>query len=192
MAQQEILRRYLDILKEEVAPASAQPSNGDSSAPKDPAVIMPPKDGQGSIQAVIKAVKDYQTTKGLVADGVLGPKTLAAILSDSGTMGAEQLKKLKTSDSDASMVKEDDTMSNPTMTAPTMTAPAMTAPMSETIQDTLRRKAALHEGYACGLMAESHHSCTHPEGSHEHLHYMHGYSKGLAECTGVWSPRGTY
>jgi hypothetical protein len=164
---------------------------------------------------VISAVKDFQKVISSVSgkfpqnaperriqtNGMIDPPTLAAIYSHGGRglSGAADLQKsLSTpSDADSSAMNEDDMGmggSNP-MPAPTQSpggTPSTSAPMTETIQDTLRRKAALHEGYACGLMAESHHSCTHPEGSHEHLHYMHGYSKGLAECTGVWSPRGTY
>jgi hypothetical protein len=214
MAQQDILRKYLDILNEAEVPAK--------STPADPAQLdAPPADSSKSdpietaAGKIINAVKDFQKLISSVAskfpqnaperrvqtNGMIDPPTLAAIYSHGGkglTGSAELQKSLRTpSDSDSTAMNENDmgTMDQAPMGgagAGDYQAPMTTAPMSETIQDTLRRKAALHEGYACGLMAESHHSCTHPEGSHEHLHYMHGYSKGLAECTGVWSPKGTY
>jgi len=201
----DVLRKYLDILNEAEIPATP--------APTDPAQLdAPATDSSGKMDPiesaagkVINAVKDFQKIISSVSgkfpanaperriqtNGMIDPPTLAAIYSHGGRglSGSAELQKSLTtpSDADSTTMNEDDMAGT---IAPTETPTPV--PMTETIQDTIRRKAALHEGYACGLMAESHHNCTHPEGSHEHLHYMHGYSKGLAECTGVWSPKGTY
>jgi hypothetical protein len=216
--QQDILRRYLDILKEAdaSAPQSTQPTDpqqldtpatDNASAKMDPIetaagkVISAVKDFQKIISSVSGKFPQNAPERRIQTNGMIDPPTLAAIYSHGGRgiAGAADLQKsLSTpSDADAGAMNEDDmgsTAPNP-MTAPTQSpggTPPASAPMTETIQDTLRRKAALHEGYSCGLMAESHHNCTHPEGSHEHLHYMHGYGKGLAECSGVWGMKGTY
>jgi len=216
--QQDILRRYLDILKEAdtSVPQSTQPTDPqqlDTPATDNASGKMDPIESAAG--KIISAVKDFQKIISSVSgkfpanaperriqtNGMIDPPTLAAIYSHGGrglTGAAELQKSLSTpSDADAGAMNEDD-MGMPS-SGPTGGGgagagdyqPSM-APMTETIQDTLRRKAALHEGYACGLMAESHHNCTHPEGSHEHLHYMHGYSKGLAECTGVWGSKGSF
>jgi ribosome modulation factor len=63
--------------------------------------------------------------------------------------------------------------------------------MSENIMDTLRKKAALHRGYSHGLMGDSHTHCAHKEGTPEHMHWHHGYSEGLKECSGVWKLPGS-
>lgn len=203
----DVLRKYLDILNE-----------ADTAKPADPAQLdTPPADsapGADPLEAtagkIISAVKEYQKLIMSVAGkfpanaperkvkvtGMIDPATLVAIYSHGGKglAGAEKtVSDLSTPTDSKAPVSEDYSAPDVGSSAmPAATAPTAPAPMAETIQDTLRRKAALHEGYSCGLMAESHHKCVHPEGSHEHLHWHHGYSKGLAECTGVWSPKGTY
>lgn len=170
MATQDILRKYLDILNESEAPKVEQIA--------DPEELVYSETAQGgSVAQIIEAVKAFQRTVKLPESGSLDPKTLAAIMSHS-----------------ARLAEDDMPTPMPTSTAPTAPVNPTTAPPMEegTIQDTLRRKAALHEGYAHGLLANSHHECSHPEGSHEHLHFMHGYSKGLAECTGVWGRKGSF
>jgi hypothetical protein len=197
----DVLRKYLDILNEAEAAKPADPAQLDT----------PPADSQSSgdplemtAQKIITAVKEYQKLIMSVAGkfppnaperkvkvtGMIDPATLVAIYSHGGKglAGADKTVQDLSTPSDAKAAVTEDEMMGGAMPAPAPSAP----PMTETIQDTIRRKAALHEGYACGLMAESHHKCVHPEGSHEHLHWHHGYSKGLAECSGVWRPKGTF
>ena len=193
MAQQDILRRYLDILTEADSSqqgtadkvATPAPSNEPTTGPG--TQIAPPS-GSGSIQDVIKAVTAFQKTVGLNPDGILGPKTLAAILSQSGRLGKAELEKLKQASAptdDASQLAEEQMPMTPPMAS--MQDTSSTAPaMGETIQDTLRKKSALHHGYSEGLMARSHHGCVHESGGGEHTHWMHGYSAGLKECEGAW------
>ena len=211
MAQQDILRKYLDILNEADEPAQPTPADpaqldapSTDSSKTDPLetaagkIINAVKDFQKIIVAVSGKFPNNAPERRVKSNGMIDPPTLAAIYSHGGKglSGASEIQKsLSTpSDADTGAMNEDDMGMTAPMTAPSPggTPPNAPSPMAETIQDTLRRKAALHEGYSCGLMAESHHNCTHPEGSHEHLHYMHGYSKGLAECTGVWGMKGTY
>jgi hypothetical protein len=173
MSNNTILRKYLDILNESETPKAEVKIT-------DPEQIVYAETAQGgSVAKIIESVKAFQRTVKLPETGALDPKTLAAIMSHSSRLAEDNMGNAP---------------AQPAFTpeAPTAPAPTAPAPMAETIQDTLRRKAALHEGYSCGLMAESHHKCVHPEGSHEHLHWHHGYSKGLAECSGVWGMKGTY
>jgi hypothetical protein len=48
-------------------------------------------------------------------------------------------------------------------------------------QDMMAVKAALHMGYAHGLLGGGH-ECEHPVGSSAHSHYCHGHQAGLKEC----------
>lgn len=202
----DVLRKYLDILNEAEAAKPADPAQLDT----------PPADAQSSgdpletsAGKIIAAVKEYQKLIMSVAgkfppnaperkvkvNGMIDPATLVAIYSHGGKglAGAEKtVHDLSTATDSKAPVSEDADMMSSTPAPMPTTMPTSAPPMTETIQDTLRRKAALHEGYSCGLMAESHHKCVHPEGSHEHLHWHHGYSKGLAECTGVWGMKGTF
>ena len=167
MAQQEILRKYLDILNES-SPASSQeemlPLNMVSAPSENP------------VRDLLEAVVKFKATQSdLEQNTRLDPKTLARIMS-------------------LSKVMEDD-MGNP-MPAPTSTPPtgaptSAPMPMEENIMDTLRKKAALHRGYSHGLMGDSHTHCAHKEGTPEHMHWHHGYSEGLKECSGVWKMPGT-
>ena len=178
--------------RDNATPGSTAPDASTMPDPSKADLTYAPQSGSGSIQAVIDAVKAFQKKTGLNPSGILDPKTMAAILSQSGKVAKDTAAKMQQpSDAPASGDKLSEDDMGGTMSSSMPSAPSA-MPVTETIQDTLRRKAALHEGYACGLMAESHHKCVHPEGSHEHLHWHHGYSKGLAECTGVWGSKGTF
>jgi ribosome modulation factor len=159
MAQQDILRKYLDILNE--------------STPAEKAEGMIPLDqvsapSENPVAELLEAVARFkQSQPDLETDTRLDPKTLARIMS-------------------LSKVMEDDmgSMSGAPM-APSPSTPNQ-MPMEENIMDTLRKKAALHRGYSHGLMGDSHTHCAHKEGTPEHMHWHHGYSEGLKECSGVW------
>lgn len=170
MSTNDILRKYLDILNEDDG-SVAQPAAGDGAMP-DPAahVTYAPQQGAGSIKEVIEAVKNFQGAVGLEETGVIDPKTLAEILSQSGQMGKEEVQKLTAGHDEAQT----------------------TAPVAEGIEgrgkhDMLADKAALHLGYAHGLMGEAH-QCAHPVGTSSHSHYAHGHQEGLKECGVLSSP----
>jgi hypothetical protein len=174
MSTPNILRKYLDILEAESdtsvtdKPTSSSSDNADMPS-SDKIQIAPPK-GQGSIQAVIAAVRDFQQATGdLPADGILRPGTLAELLSQSGRMGREEAEKLEKG---ASADKESTTI-------------------SENIEagdrhQVLLNKAALHEGYSQGLRGHEC-MCPHAVGTGEHSYHLHGHGLGLKECGGVWT-----
>jgi hypothetical protein len=162
MSTNDILRKYLDILNEsDAAPAVAPVTDN----PADQITYAPPA-GNGSIKKVIEAVKEFQEEVGIAPDGVITPRTLAEILSQSGAMGKEEMEKLKA--------------------APAEQDPAVVAEGIEGRgkHDMLADKAALHLGFAHGLMGEAH-QCAHPVGSSAHSHYAHGHQEGLKECGAI-------
>jgi hypothetical protein len=160
MSTNDILRKYLDILNEsEVAPAPV------TDNPSDQITYAPPT-GKGSIKKVIEAVKEFQEEVGITPDGVISPRTLAEILSQSGAMGKEEIEKLKagaeqSSSQNAEVVAE--------------------GTEGRGKHDMLADKAALHLGFAHGLMGEGH-QCPHGVGTSAHSHYCHGHQEGLKEC----------
>ena len=162
MAQQDILRKYLDILND-TAPAESKEellALEELSAPS-----------ENPVRDLLEAIAKFKATQpDLTQDSRLDPKTLARIMS---------LGKVMEDDIGGGM---------PAPTPDTAPMPATQAPpaMEENIMDTLRKKAALHRGYAHGLMGDSHTHCSHKEGTPEHMHWHHGYSEGLKECSGVW------
>lgn len=176
MSTNVILRKYLDILNEAEDvknQAASEPVAGDGAMP-DPQeqITYAPVKGEGSIKEVIEAVKKFQGAVGLEETGVIDPKTLAEILSQSGQLGKEEMAKLSAG------AKEAET----------------TEPVAEGLEgrgkhDMISDKAALHLGYAHGLMGEMH-QCAHPVGSSAHSHYSHGHHEGLKECGVLSSPMG--
>lgn len=164
MSSNDILRKYLDILNEG-AEATAEPVAGDGAMPEPQSQITyAPVQGEGSIKAVIEAVKNFQGAVGLEETGVIDPKTLAEILSQSGQLGKSEVQKLQAGHEESQA----------------------TQPVAEGLEgrgkhDMLADKAALHLGYAHGLMGEAH-QCVHPVGSSAHSHYAHGHQEGLKEC----------
>lgn len=174
MSTQDIFRKYLDILKEEEskqASASSNPEQQTTGDTPDPSQITyaPPK-GKGSIKAVIQAVREFQEASKLPVTGVIDPKTLAEILTQSGTMGEEEMQKLQSGEAGSDEHKSE--------------VVAETA-MGSSKQDQLMEKAALHLGYAHGLMGHDH-QCPHAVGTSAHSHYAHGHQLGLKECGGAW------
>jgi hypothetical protein len=172
MSTNDILRKYLDILAEDetkpaTEPGQAPAANIDSSSLSS-LTYAPPK-GKGSISAVKMAVGDFQESIGMKRTGVLDPKTLAEILSQSGTIGKEEAEKLEAGAEQGSEQKTDI---------------AESAGTSK--QQQLMEKACLHEGYAHGLMGHEH-RCSHSVGTSEHSHYCHGHQLGLKECGGSWA-----
>ena len=170
MSTQDILRRYLDILNEgDEKPTTDKPASAETSDIADPSQITyaPPK-GKGSIKSVIQAVRDFQESVKLPVTGLIDPKTLAEILSQSGTMGQDEIEKLQAGEAEKSDVV------------------AESAAMGSSKQDQLMEKAALHLGYAHGLMGHDH-QCPHAVGTSAHSHYAHGHQLGLKECGGAWS-----
>jgi hypothetical protein len=161
MSTNDILRKYLDILNEsDAAPATAPVTDTPSDQ-----ITFAPRQGNGSIKKVIDAVKEFQKEVGIEADGVINPRTLAELLSQSGTMGKEEAEKFKAGaqqgSQDAEVVAE--------------------GTEGRGKHDMLADKAALHLGFAHGLMGEAH-QCSHPVGSSAHSHYAHGHQEGLKEC----------
>jgi hypothetical protein len=184
MSTTNILRKYLDILEAEDAldkaksdskPVGDKPTSGtdNQKAPMpsaDKIQIAPPK-GQGSIQAVINAVKEFQQAAGdLPADGILRPSTLAKLLSQSGRLGEKEADKLEKGADEQNQ---------------------STAPITENIEagdrhQVLLNKAALHEGYSQGLRGHEC-MCPHAVGTGEHSYHLHGHGLGLKECGGIWT-----
>ena len=172
MSQKDILRKYLDILNEDdSAPTEPTKTAGDMPS-ADKIQIAPPK-GQGSINEVMTAVKNFQEASGMQATGLLDPKTLAEILSQSGRMGKEEMAKLQAG--------QEETGAEVTESAG----------ISENIEagdrhQVLLNKAALHEGYSQGLRGHEM-MCPHSVGTGEHSYHAHGHGLGLKECGGIWS-----
>ena len=160
MSTNDILRKYLDILNEsEVAQAPV------TDNPSDQITYAPPT-GKGSIKKVIEAVKEFQEEVGITLDGVISPRTLAEILSQSGSMGKEEMEKLKAG-------AEQSASQNAEVVAEGTEGRGK--------HDMLADKAALHLGFAHGLMGEGH-QCPHGVGTSAHSHYCHGHQEGLKEC----------
>jgi hypothetical protein len=167
MSTNDILRKYLDILSEEEAPAATAPA---ATAPTGEIPTIAPMDGKGSIKKVMEAVKEFQQEVGIdPADGIINPRTLAEILSQSGTLGKDEVAKLKAGANQQATEKEGE-------------------PVSEGVDgqghskhDQLTDKAALHLGYAHGLQGHEH-QCPHGVGTSAHSHYSHGFNEGLKEC----------
>lgn len=165
MSTNDILRKYLDILNEsEAAPATAPTDN-----PADQ-ITYAPETGKGSIKEVIEAVKDFQSSIGKDPTGIIDPSTLAEILSQSGTMAKDEMAKFQTEPAAADSA-----------------APIAEGMNGVNKQDMLADKAALHMGYAHGLMGSCP-ECEHPVGSSAHSHYKHGQTEGLKECGMLSSP----
>lgn len=173
MSTNDILRKYLDILNEgEVAPAAPAATTEPVTDNPSDQITYAPATGKGSIKKVIEAVKEFQQEVGISPDGVINPQTLAEILSQSGTLGKDEMAKLKAGveqqpDAEAGVVAE--------------------GLEGRGKHDMLTDKAALHMGYAHGLMGETH-QCVHPVGSSAHSHYAHGHQEGLKECGAIGSP----
>lgn len=159
MSTNDILRRYLDILNEDEQPTPAMPS-------PDGQVTYAPQSGTGSISDVMEAVKAFQKSVGLEETGLLDPKTLAEILAQSGRLGKEEAAKLNAGAQSAEPKPEE-------------MAEGMGTGSSK--QDQLHDKAALHLGYAHGLLGGEH-QCSHGVGTSGHSHYCHGHNEGLKEC----------
>jgi hypothetical protein len=168
MSTNDILRKYLDILNE------APEAQADITANPADQITYAPQAGKGSIKEVIEAVKDFQTSIGKEPTGVIDPATLAEILSQSGTLAKDEMEKLKAGQ---------DTSQEPA----DATAPIAEGMNGVNKQDMMSDKAALHMGYAHGLMGGGH-DCSHPVGSSSHSHYCHGHNEGLKECGMVPSP----
>lgn len=179
MSTNDILRKYLDILKEDedkaTAQASSEPtSEPTASAPADKSSLtVAPLKGPGSIKAVIEAVKSFQSSIGMEANGIIDPKTLAEILSQSGTYGREEAEKLKAG---AGQGEE----------SPEPVSEGIDPSEGSSKHDQLHDKAALHLGYAHGLLSHPH-QCPHNVGTSAHSHYCEGHRKGLEECGGAWT-----
>ena len=172
MSQKDILRKYLDILTEdETAPSEPTKTAGDMPS-ADKIQIAPPK-GQGSIDKVMTAVMDFQRASGLKADGLLGPRTMAEILSQSGRMGKEEMAKLQAGQEE---------------TGAEVTESFGIAENIEAgdRQQVLLHKAALHEGYSQGLRGHEC-MCPHSVGTGEHSYHLHGHGLGLKECGGMFT-----
>jgi hypothetical protein len=171
MSQKDILRRYLDILNEDDSSPSGSSTTGEMPT-ADKIQIAPPK-GQGSINEVITAVKNFQEASGMEPTGRLDPKTLAELLSQSGRMGQEEMAKLQAGqEQQGSEVNE-------------------STGISENIevgdrQQVLLHKAALHEGYSQGLRGHEC-MCPHSVGTGEHSYHLHGHGLGLKECGGIFT-----
>ena len=164
MSTNDILRKYLDILNEATeAPAEITANPSDQ-------ITYAPQAGKGSIKEVIEAVKDFQSSIGKEPTGIIDPATLAEILSQSGTMAKDEMAKLQAGQ-DTSKAPEPTDSNEPIAEGINGTSK----------QDMVADKAALHMGYAHGLMGGSH-DCSHPVGSSAHSHYCHGHNEGLKEC----------
>jgi len=178
MSQKDILRKYLDILNEdETAPtASAEPTSASKGEMPgaDKIQIAPPK-GQGSINEVMTAVKNFQEASGIKPTGLLDPKTLAEILSQSGRMGKEEAEKLQSGQAQQKQGSE--------VTESTELAENIEAGDRHQV---LLNKAALHEGYSQGLRGHEC-MCPHSVGTSEHSYHSHGHGLGLKECGGIWT-----
>jgi len=170
MSQKDILRKYLDMLNEDDS-TPTEPSASEMPT-SDKIQIAPPK-GQGSITEVMTAVKNFQEASGMQATGLLDPKTLAEILSQSGRMGKEEMAKLQAGqEQQGAEVNE-------------------SFGISENIEagdrhQVLLNKAALHEGYSQGLRGHEC-MCPHSVGTGEHSYHLHGHGLGLKECGGIWT-----
>jgi hypothetical protein len=160
MSTNDILRKYLDILNEsDAAPATAPVTDN----PSDQITFAPPQ-GKGSIKKVIEAVKEFQEEVGITPDGEINPRTLAELLSQSGTLSKEDEAKFKAGSeqpADSEVVAE--------------------GTEGRGKHDMLSDKAALHLGFAHGLMGEGH-QCPHGVGTSAHSHYCHGHQEGVKEC----------
>lgn len=172
MSTQDILRKYIDILESETPPATG----GQSSGIKPPAsIVVPPESGTGSVEAVVEALKDYQQAKGIEpADGKPTAPTIAALLSDFNGLSSAESKKLQAGENFA------DKMSSGAETV----AEGMDG-MGASKQEQLTEKAALHLGYAHGLMGHDV-QCPHNVGTSAHSHYMHGHNLGNKEAGPSW------
>ena len=169
MSQKDILRKYLDILNEDDS-AKTDPVGEMPTADK--IQIAPPK-GQGSINEVMTAVKNFQQASGMEATGLLDPKTLAEILSQSGRMGKEEVAKLQ-----AGQEQQGAEVTESTEIAENIEAGNR--------HQVLLDKAALHEGYSQGLRGHEC-MCPHSVGTSEHSYHSHGHGLGLKECGGIWT-----
>lgn len=169
----DILRKYLDILEADAptADANAMPS-------ADKIQIAPPK-GQGSINEVMAAVKSFQEASGMKPTGLLDPKTLAEILSQSGRMGKEEVAKLQAGSEQGQ---------EPVPTNESAGALAEDIEAGDRHQ-VLLNKAALHEGYSQGLRGHEV-MCPHSVGTSEHSYHLHGHGLGLKESGGLWTKPG--
>lgn len=165
MSTNDILRKYLDILNEDEAPAATTPT---PDAPSGEVPTIAPLQGKGSIKKVIEAVKEFQQEVGIEpADGVINPQTLASILSQSGALGKEDMAKLKAGHEQSAETETDPVTEG--------------AGQGSSKHDQLTDKAALHLGYAHGLQGHEH-QCPHGVGTSAHSHYSHGFNEGLKEC----------
>lgn len=175
MSTKDILRKYLDILESEQDSTSA-PSADSSNGIKPPAsLVVPPTAGKGSVEAVRDALKDYQDAKGIEpADGKPTAPTIAALLSDFGGL----------SSSDAQKVQAGDDFAEKTMGDKEAVAEGADG-MGASKQEQLTEKAALHLGYAHGLMGHDV-QCPHNVGTSAHSHYMHGHNLGQKETGSTW------
>jgi hypothetical protein len=175
MSTNDILRKYLDILKEDEEKQSTDaPTPSTSSKPVDDSSLnsvtyAPPK-GKGSINAVKAAVGDFQESIGMKRTGLIDPTTLAEILSQSGTIGKDEAEKLQAGAEGKGSEEKTD----------------LAEGVGTSKQQQLMEKACLHEGYAHGLMGHEH-RCSHAVGTSEHSHYCHGHQLGLKECGGSWT-----
>jgi len=174
MSTNDILRKYLDILKEDeekqtpAAPSTDTPTKSVDDSSLQGVTYAPPK-GKGSISAVKNAVADFQESIGMKRTGLIDPTTLAEILSQSGTIGKEEADKLQAGVEQGSEEKT-----------------SIAESVGTSKQQQLMEKASLHEGYAHGLMGHEH-RCSHAVGTSEHSHYCHGHQLGLKECGGSWT-----
>ena len=183
MSTNDILRKYLDILKEDDDKAPSQANSEPTSEPSEPSaapadkssLTVAPLKGPGSIKGVIEAVKSFQSSIGMEANGVIDPKTLAEILSQSGTYGREEAEKLKAGAGQG----EEEKTSEPV-------AEGVDPSNGSSKHDQLHDKAALHLGYAHGLLSHPH-QCPHNVGTSAHSHYCEGHRKGLEECGQAWT-----
>lgn len=175
MSTKDILRKYLDIL--EADDSAEKPATTDTSKGIKPpaALVVPPEAGSGSVEAVRDALKDYQAAKGIEpADGKPTAPTIAALLSDFGGLNSSDSKKLQAGDEYADKVSGE---AEPV-------AEGMDG-MGASKQEQLTEKAALHLGYAHGLMGHDI-QCPHNVGTSAHSHYCHGHNLGLKECGPSW------
>ena len=171
-SSKDILRQYLDILETDAPTADSASATAMPSADK--IQIAPPK-GQGSINEVMTAVKNFQEAAGMKPTGLLDPKTLAEILSQSGRMGKDEVAKLQAGQEQGQQGAE--------VTESTELAENIEAGDRHQV---LLNKAALHEGYSQGLRGHEC-MCPHSVGTSEHSYHLHGHGLGLKECGGIWT-----
>lgn len=168
MSQKDIFRKYLDILNED---EETKKPETPTAGPVDDESLSKLTMDPDAFKSLNTAIKEFQESLHLPATGEITPETMAAYISNGRQKNLDRVASGKEQGNSESKATD----------------------LAEGLGDShvadrchgLECKAALHHGFADGLLNHEH-MTTHAVGTPHHSHYSHGHLEGLKEAGTAW------